>query len=74
MFSICFCRVFLTFDSGEIASHAQTALDGNEEGWRVTTARRPPPTGAWTPSASPRNAPPPKDPKRTLVSYDDIFE
>ncbi|XP_013188813.1 negative elongation factor E [Amyelois transitella] len=67
-------KVFLTFDSADIAGHAQTALDGNEEGWRVSTARRPPQTGAWAPAASPRNAPPPKDPKRTLLTYDDIFE
>ncbi|KAM3964859.1 negative elongation factor E [Aphomia sociella] len=67
-------KVFLTFDSVEIVSHAQTALEGCEEGWRVTIARRPPSTGAWAPAASPRNPPPPKDVKRTLLTYDDIFD
>ncbi|KAI8433737.1 hypothetical protein MSG28_015722 [Choristoneura fumiferana] len=68
-------KVFLTFDTPEIASHAITALDGNEEGWKATPARRPPPpAGSWTPAASPRNPPPPKDPKRTLLTYDDIFD
>ncbi|CAH0404856.1 unnamed protein product [Chilo suppressalis] len=67
-------RVFLTFETPEIAVHAQTALEGNEEGWRMTLVRRPPPAGAWTPSPSPRNPPPPKDAKRTLLTYDDMFD
>ncbi|XP_059060616.1 negative elongation factor E [Achroia grisella] len=67
-------KVFLTFDSVEIANHAQTALEGSDEGWRVTNSRRPPSTGTWAPAASPRNPPPPKDAKRSLVTYDDIFE
>ncbi|XP_063839230.1 negative elongation factor E [Ostrinia nubilalis] len=67
-------KVFLTFETIEIAGHAQTALEGTEEGWRVVPARRPPQTGGWTPAASPRNPPPPKDMKRTLLTYDDIFD
>ncbi|KAL0849261.1 hypothetical protein ABMA28_013590 [Loxostege sticticalis] len=68
-------KIFLTFETTEIAGHAQTALEGSEEGWRVLPARRPPAqSGAWTPAASPRNPPPPKDMKRTLLTYDDIFD
>ncbi|XP_063376805.1 negative elongation factor E [Cydia fagiglandana] len=68
-------KVFLTFDTADVAALALTALDGNEEGWRVTTTRRPPQTsGSWAPAASPRNPPPPKDAKRNLLVYDDIFD
>ncbi|KAL4708101.1 hypothetical protein ACJJTC_009880 [Scirpophaga incertulas] len=68
-------RVFLTFDTAEIANKAQAALEGCEEGWRVSTTRKPPqPAGAWTPSPSSRNPAPPKDSKRTLLTYDDIFD
>lgn len=65
----------MAFETTEIAAHAQTALEGCEEGWRVVPARRPPPqSGAWTPSPSPRAPPPPKDTRRTLLTYDDMFE
>lgn len=68
-------KVYLSFETMEIASHAHTALDGCEEGWRVTYVRRlPQPAGSWTPSSTSRNLPPPKDSKRTLLTYDDIFE
>ncbi|XP_072936711.1 negative elongation factor E [Epargyreus clarus] len=72
-------RAYLTFETVDMATNAQTALDGCEEQWRITFARRPPPqAGSWTPgSATPRNnqaPPPPKDSKRALVTYDDIFE
>lgn len=68
-------RVFLSFDTVEMATHAQTALDGCEEGWRITFARKPPqPAGSWTPATTPRNPLPPKDSKRTLLTYDDIFD
>ncbi|XP_026487621.1 negative elongation factor E [Vanessa tameamea] len=68
-------KVFLSFDTVEMATHAQGALDGCEEGWRITFVRRlPQPAGSWTPASTPRNAPPPKDSKRALVTYDDIFE
>lgn len=65
---------FLTFDNPDLAAHAQTTLEGSEEGWRVTTVRRTPQqTGAWTPAPQTRNAPP-KDTKRTLLTYEDIFD
>lgn len=69
-------KAFLTFDSPDIASHALSALEGNEEGWRINIARRPPQQqGTWSASSSPRNPqPPPKDLKRTLLTYDDIFD
>ncbi|XP_049869247.1 negative elongation factor E [Pectinophora gossypiella] len=68
-------RAFITFDSIEAASRAQATLEGGDEGWKAMTARRPPQNpGAWTPAPSPRNPPPPKDSKRTLLTYDDIFE
>ncbi|KAI5630701.1 hypothetical protein NE865_16582 [Phthorimaea operculella] len=70
-------KAFITFDSVEAANHAQTTLETGEEGWRVSTAKRPPQTpAAWTPAPSPRNPPPPppKDSKRSLVTYDDIFD
>lgn len=68
-------RVFLTFDNADMANQAQIALDGNEEGWRTTFSRRPPPSKTnINPSSTSRNQPPPKDFKRSLVTYDDIFE
>ncbi|CAH2243513.1 negative elongation factor E [Pararge aegeria] len=68
-------KVYLAFESADMATHAHAALDGCEEGWRVTFVRRPPQAaGSWTPASTARNAPPPKDPKRTLVAYDDMFE
>ncbi|XP_045510980.1 negative elongation factor E [Colias croceus] len=68
-------KVFVTFDTPEIANQGQCTLDGCEEGWRITFAKKPPqPKGSWTPSSTPRNQPPPKDFKRSLVTYDDIFE
>ncbi|KOB52212.1 putative Negative elongation factor E, partial [Operophtera brumata] len=66
-------KAFLTFESTEAATQANTALDGLDEGWRVTVARRPPQQGSWAPQPTPRN-PPPKDAKRSLVTYDDIFD
>ncbi|KAJ0181894.1 hypothetical protein K1T71_002616 [Dendrolimus kikuchii] len=67
-------KVFLMFETAEITGHAQTALEGTEEGWRVSIVKRPPQhAGAWTPAPAPRN-PPPKDVKRTLLTYDDIFD
>lgn len=69
-------KAFLTFETPEVSVHAQTTLEGSEEGWRVSVVRRPAaqPT-AWTPAPAntPRN-PPPKDAKRTLLTYDDIFD
>lgn len=62
----------MTFESVELASHAQTALDGCEEGWKITFARRPPQPGSWTPAQTPRSTQPPKDPKRSLLAYDDM--
>ncbi|XP_037301593.1 LOW QUALITY PROTEIN: negative elongation factor E-like [Manduca sexta] len=68
-------KIFLTFDSPDICGHAQAAIESFEEGWRVTPARRPPQqAGAWTPAPNNRGAPPPKDAKRTLLTYDDMFE
>ncbi|CAK1549965.1 unnamed protein product [Leptosia nina] len=68
-------KVFLSFDNADMANQAQIALDGCEEGWRITFAKKPPPPkAAWPPSSTPRNQPPPKDFKRSLVTYDDIFE
>lgn len=59
----------------EAATHAQTSLETGDEGWRVVPARRPPQTaGTWAPAPSPRNPQPPKDSKRNLVTYDDIFD
>ncbi|CAH2066860.1 unnamed protein product, partial [Iphiclides podalirius] len=67
-------KALLTFETSEMASHALSALEDSEENWRVTLTRRPPP-GSWTPAATtPRNAPPPKDLKRSIVTYDDMFE
>lgn len=58
-----------------MATHAQNTLDGCEEGWRITFTKKPPqPAGSWTPATTPRNPPPPKDSKRTLLTYDDIFD
>nr|XP_021183991.2 negative elongation factor E [Helicoverpa armigera] len=69
-------KAFLSFETPEIAAQALTSLDGLEDGWRISVARGRPPTQApgWTPSPSPRNPPPPKDAKRTLLTYDDIFD
>ncbi|XP_041976573.1 negative elongation factor E [Aricia agestis] len=67
-------RAFVTFETSELATHAQTALDGTEEGWRVTFARKPPQTGSWNQASNPRNAPAAKDSNRTLLTYDDLFE
>ncbi|CAH0700562.1 unnamed protein product [Spodoptera exigua] len=69
-------KAFLSFETPEIASQALTSLDGLEDGWRISIARGRPPTQApgWTPSPSPRNPPAPKDAKRTLLTYDDIFD
>ncbi|XP_022123703.2 negative elongation factor E [Pieris rapae] len=68
-------KVFLSFDNADMANQAQIALDGNEEGWRTTFARRPPQSkGNWNSTSASRNQPPPKDFKRSLVTYDDIFE
>ncbi|VVD01788.1 unnamed protein product [Leptidea sinapis] len=66
--------VYLSFDTIEIATQAHTSLEGCEEGWRATFAKRiSPQKGTWTPSG-PRNPPPPKDAKRNIVTYDDIFD
>lgn len=68
-------RIFVTFETVEAATHAQTSLETGDEGWRVVPARRPPQTaGTWAPAPSPRNPQPPKDSKRNLVTYDDIFD
>lgn len=68
-------KVYLSFETVEMATHAQNTLDGCEEGWRITFTKKPPqPAGSWTPATTPRNPPPPKDSKRTLLTYDDIFE
>lgn len=64
----------MTFDTPEMTAHAQTALEGTEEGWRVSIVKRAPQhAGSWTPAPAQRN-PPPKDVKRTLLTYDDIFD
>lgn len=71
---IIICRAFLTFDNPEIAAHAQTALEGSEEGWRVTAVRKTSQqAGSWTPAPQTRSVPP-KDTKRTLLTYEDIFD
>lgn len=65
-------RAYLTFKSPEVTSRALTTLDGVEEGWRTTVCRRqPPPVGSWgsTPSKNSQ-----RDNKRTLLTYDDIFD
>ncbi|CAD0196121.1 unnamed protein product [Chrysodeixis includens] len=69
-------KAYLSFETPEIATHALASMEGLEDGWRVSISRGRPPTQApgWTPAPSPRNPPPPKDPKRTLLTYDDIFD
>ncbi|XP_014369903.2 negative elongation factor E [Papilio machaon] len=68
-------KVLLTFETPDLASHALAAMEDSEENWRATLTRRPS-AGTWaTAAASARNAPaPPKDTKRTLLTYDDIFD
>ncbi|XP_068621426.1 negative elongation factor E [Battus philenor] len=66
-------KVLLTFETPDMASHALSALENTEENWRVTSTRRPP-AGTWTSATASRNTPPPKDAKRTILTYDDIFE
>ncbi|CAG4998893.1 unnamed protein product [Parnassius apollo] len=66
-------KAFLTFETPDMASHALSALEESEENWRVTLTRRPP-SGSWAPSTAPRNAQPAKDTKRTILTYDDIFD
>ncbi|KAG7311436.1 hypothetical protein JYU34_002480 [Plutella xylostella] len=67
-------KIYLTFENPEVASRVLATLEGSEEGWRISLTRKPAPKEAWTPAPSPRNPPPPKDLKRTLVAYDDIFD
>ncbi|OWR41055.1 negative elongation factor E [Danaus plexippus] len=69
-------KVYLTFETTDMATHAHSALEGCEEGWRVSYVRKTPQPGSWTPSATARNTQPApqKDAKRTLLIYDDIFE
>lgn len=74
---IVFFRAFLSFETPEIATQALASMEGLEETWRVSFARGKPPSqsGSWTPATqTTRNQPAPKDPKRTLLTYDDIFD
>lgn len=70
-------KAFLTFETAEITELALSSLDGLEDNWRVAIARNKPlpVSGSWTPAPqTPRSQPSPKDPKRTLLTYDDIFD